>query len=171
MGQALQHHVAQEHFRSPVLEAIMNISVAASSIRANVEEACTPLGLTAAQYHILRILTQQPLSGLSRNDIVRRLIEKSVDVTRSINNLVSAGYVVREPDEHDRRIVLHKVTRGGIEALAGIDTSLRKHMMRIADSMSEEELSCLSRLCEKISLAQSAVPAERPPVRDGERRH
>ncbi len=153
MGQALQRHVAQDHFSNPVLEAIISVSIASNFINQQVDDACAPIGLTGAQYHVLRILCQNPKAGLSRTDILRRLVEKSVDVTRSINNLVKLGFVERLDDAQDKRVVLHRITQGGLESLSGIDQRLRSMMLKIGDQFSEEELKTLIALLEKVSLS------------------
>jgi len=154
MGQALQQHVAQDHFKNPALEAIINVSIASNFIKEKVDEACAPIGITAAQYHVLRILCQSPKRGLARGEILRRLVEKSVDVTRSINNLVKLGFVIREDDAQDRRVVLHRITTEGMESLVQIDSGLRGLMMQISSRIPEEELRMLSSLCEKLSLVE-----------------
>ncbi len=163
MGQALQQHVAQDHFKNPALEAIINISIASNFIKEKVDEACAPIGVTAAQYHVMRILCQSPKHGLSRGDVLRRLVEKSVDVTRSINNLVKMGFVVREDDSLDRRVVLHRITPEGMESLARIDAGLRTLMMQISTRIPEAELRTLSALCEKLSLVEQIGQAEDVP--------
>lgn len=155
MGQGLEKHIARAHFGNPILDAIINISVASNYLATKVDEACAPLGITGVQYNILRILKRAPEKGLSRNDIVRQLIEKSVDVTRSIDGLVQLGFVVRTPSETDRRIVLHTIKEEGVKALEQIDPNFRTMLNAIGAAFNAEELTTLSRLCEKIYTSDS----------------
>lgn len=150
MGQALETHIARTHFENPILDAIININVAASFLHAKVDEACAPLGITGVQYNILRIVQRAPKEGFTRNDIVRQLIEKSVDVTRSIDGLVKLGFVEREPSSTDRRMVLHRITAQGNTALTSIDPQFRLMLNSIGAAFTEKELRSLSKLCEKV---------------------
>lgn len=150
MGEHLEKHISRTHFANPVLNAIINVNVAASFLQGKVNEACAPLGITGVQYNILRILQRSDNAGLSRNDIVKQLIEKSVDVTRSIDGLVKLGYVEREPSQEDRRIVLHRITSSGGVALESIDPNFRVMLNSIGSVFSSEELQTLSALCEKL---------------------
>jgi len=150
MGQNQESHTSRAHFSNPVLNAVINVNMAASFLQARVNEACTPLGITGVQYSILRILQRSDNSGLSRNDIVRQIIEKSVDVTRSIDGLVKLGYVEREPSANDRRMVLHRITEQGNTALHSIDPNFRTMLNAIGSAFTSDELTVLSSLCEKI---------------------
>ncbi len=83
------------HHRFPALDAIIAVSQAAEFFRTKVDMAVAPLDITGVQYTILRVLKRVYPMGMSRTDIHAQIIEKSVDVTRSIDGLEKNGLVVR----------------------------------------------------------------------------
>ncbi len=135
----------------PVVDAIVNVSLASAFIRTKLDEACAPMGLTGPQYHVLRILMHAPQRGFSRNEVLNSLVEKSVDLTRSINHLIELKLVQRETDKSDRRVALHTITKGGQEVLAIIDNQLRALHTRIAERLGEGDLRLLSELCSRFT--------------------
>jgi DNA-binding MarR family transcriptional regulator len=151
MGQGLETRIARSHFDNPMLNAIIHINVAANFLQAKVDIACAPLGITGVQYNILRILKRSKDSnGVSRNDIVRQIIEKSVDVTRSIDGLVKLGFVARQNADFDRRVVLHTITPAGAEAIEKVDPYFKTMLDELSDTFTEEELRTIASLCEKL---------------------
>ncbi len=135
---------------NPALDAIITVSMAAEFLRAQVDTAVAPLEITGVQYNILRVLKRCAPEGLSRTDILRQLIEKSVDVTRSIDGLIRLGYARRERPESDRRLSITSITDAGIEALSKTDPLFYGMMGQMGKAMSEEDFRELSRLCHQL---------------------
>jgi DNA-binding MarR family transcriptional regulator len=135
---------------SPVLQAILNISKASSFLNEKVDEAIKQLEITNVQYNILRILNRNKDTGTSRVDILRQLIDKNTDLTRSIHGLVKAGYVQRARPESDRRLVLHLITESGITALRQIDPLFLQMIGEIEKRMTAQEWEQLSVLCKQL---------------------
>lgn len=136
--------------RSPVLNAMIQVSMAAAYINQQIDIAIVDLGITNVQYNVLRILKRHAPEGIARIDIMRQLVEQSVDLTRSINNLVNLGYVVRMRPENDRRLVLHHITEEGSAALSKIDPLLHKMLSEIEGKLTVEEWLQISELCVKM---------------------
>ena len=136
--------------RSPVLNAMIQVSMTAAYINQQIDIAIVDLGITNVQYNVLRILKRHAPEGIARIDIMRQLVEQSVDLTRSINNLVNLGYVVRMRPENDRRLVFHHITEAGSAALGKIDPLLHKMLSEIEGKLTIEEWLKISELCVKI---------------------
>lgn len=136
--------------RSPVLNAMIQVSMTAAYINQQIDIAIVDLGITNVQYNVLRILKRHAPEGIARIDIMRQLVEQSVDLTRSINNLVNLGYVERMRPENDRRLVLHHITAEGVAALSKIDPLLRKMLSEIEGKLTAEEWLQISELCVKM---------------------
>ena len=139
----------------PALDAIINVAVAAEFLRMQVDKAAAPLQITGVQYNILRILKRAYPEGMSRTDILKHLIEKSVDVTRSIDGLIRQGYVVRARPEEDRRLSVTTITDKGIQALAEVDPHFFAMLGAMGETLTPEEFRELSRLCVKLSQSGS----------------
>ncbi|MCS6808018.1 MAG: hypothetical protein RML40_04990 [Bacteroidota bacterium] len=138
-----QHHV-------PALDAIINVARAAEFLRNQVDKAVEPLHITGVQYNILRVLKRAYPQGLSRTEVLKHLIEKSVDVTRSIDGLIRLGYVVRERPDNDRRLSITTITERGIQALADVDPHFFSMLEAMSRVLSPDEFRELSRLCAKL---------------------
>lgn len=141
---------------NPALDAIIAVSMASEFLRTQVDKACAPLEITGVQYNILRILKRSSPEGMSRTEILRHLIEKSVDVTRSIDGLIRLGFVRRERPEQDRRLSITSITAEGIEALHKTDPLFYSMMNQMGQGMSEEEFRALSQLCHKLIASSEA---------------
>ena len=70
-------------------------------------------GLTFTQYNVLRILRGAGSTGLGRNDIRDRLLDRSPDATRLLDKMEEAGLVRRERSRTDRRCVPTVLTEKG----------------------------------------------------------
>jgi DNA-binding MarR family transcriptional regulator len=136
--------------RNPVVDVIINISTASTFIKAKLDEACSPLGLTGAQYNLLRVLHHSGKPELTHSELVQRIVEKSVDVTRAINNMIKLGFVTRRSDNHDRRVALHAITEDGVKALHEIDMRFRGLVIALSSAFSAEELQAFSSLCQRL---------------------
>ena len=143
-------HGSSPRARNPVVELVINLSTANAFIRAKLDEACSPFGLTGPQYNLLRVLQHSGKPELTHSDLVNMIVEKSVDVTRSVNNMIKLGFVMRRSHESDRRVALHSITDSGKNALREIDERFRGLLVAISEEFSPEELSNFSGLCGRL---------------------
>lgn len=143
-------HGTSQRPRNPVVELVINLSTANTFIKAKLDEACSPFGLTGAQYNLLRVLQHSGKPELTHSDLVNMIVEKSVDVTRSVNNMIKLGFVMRRSHESDRRVALHSITDSGKNALREIDERFRGLLVAISNEFSAEELQTFSQLCHRL---------------------
>lgn len=78
-------------------------------------------GITIQQYNVLRILRGAGSVGLPTLAIRDRMIEEAAGITRLLDKLEAAGYVVRERSTPDRRQVLCQITPAGLRLLTQLD--------------------------------------------------
>ncbi|MFY7999812.1 MAG: MarR family winged helix-turn-helix transcriptional regulator [Candidatus Kapaibacteriota bacterium] len=138
----------------PTLDAIINVAMASEFLRTQVDKAVAPIRITGVQYNILRILKRVHPQGISRTEVLKHLIEKSVDVTRSIDGLIRLGFAERVRPEEDRRLSITSITEQGMQALKDVDPHFFAMMGVMSETLTEDEFRELSRLCRK--LMQSA---------------
>ena len=60
-------------------------------------------GLTPVQHLILEVLWEE--EGLSAGDIGKRLVLDNATASGVLDRMADSGWLVKEPDEHDRRYV------------------------------------------------------------------
>src|SRR5487761_762060 len=77
-------------------------------------------GLSATQYNVLRILRGAP-TGLPCGEIGNRMITRDPDITRLLDRLEKRALIERWRDAEDRRVVMAKITREGLDLLARLD--------------------------------------------------
>jgi DNA-binding MarR family transcriptional regulator len=100
-------------------------------------------GVTVQQYNVLRILRGAGDAGLPTLAIRDRMIEEAAGITRLLDKLESAGYVVRERSTPDRRQVLCQITPAGLSLLAGLDAPIDAMTESAFATLDESEKSSL----------------------------
>ncbi|WP_408897080.1 MarR family winged helix-turn-helix transcriptional regulator [Nocardioides sp. R1-1] len=78
-----------------------------------LDAALKPFGLTFSRYEVLVLLLFSQHGSLPLSKIGERLMVHPTSVTSAIDRLEAQGYVVRMPDEADRRRTLARITAEG----------------------------------------------------------
>jgi len=141
------------------LSAFINFMRAADSVVARLDTQIEMAGLTHGQFAVLEALLH--LGPLNQCDLARKLLRSGGNVTVVIDNLEKRGWVRRERQKEDRRMVVVRLTPAGRRLIA--DT-FPKHAAAITAEMgrlSIEEQETLRALCRKLGKASSAAA---PPV-------
>ena len=98
-------------------------------------------GIDGGDYGVLVNLSEAPDQRLRMCDLAARLHLSPSGLTRRLDGLVTAGYVAREPSEHDRRVTLAVLTEAGratLEAAAPVHVAgVRAHFV---DHLSRTQL-------------------------------
>ena len=128
---------------------IGNIVFTGSWITRTFDNYMKPYNLTSPQFNILRIL-RGAKSWISMHDIKDRMIEKSPNATRLCDKLERKGLLERERDGDDRRVVLHRITKHGLDLLAEIDKDDDLAVRDIIARISDEEARIASKILEKL---------------------
>jgi DNA-binding MarR family transcriptional regulator len=105
--------------------------------------------LSSAQYNVLRILRGAP-DGLLSGAIAERMLTRDPDITRILNRLEGYGLVMRERQSCDRRQILVRIARRGLELLDRLDEPIRRlHRQQLGHLAAEQlrELTSLLRAC------------------------
>lgn len=109
-----------------------------AALEADLEQG---FGLDGGDYGVLVNLSEAPEQRLRMCDLAARLHLSPSGLTRRLDGLVEAGYVAREPGEHDRRVTLAVLTDAGrtiLEAAAPVHVSgVRRHFV---DRLSRTQL-------------------------------
>jgi DNA-binding MarR family transcriptional regulator len=105
--------------------------------------------LSATQYNVLRILRGAP-DGLPCGEIANRMITRDPDVTRLLDRLEKRGLIARWRETKDRRMVLARITAGGLKLLAGLDEPVQETHRRQLGHLGKERLRALAALLEAV---------------------
>jgi DNA-binding MarR family transcriptional regulator len=150
MGLKLKKRLKQEKTMAVEQEALLNLFLANNYIKKKIDDVCAKYGITNPQYNVLRILRGAFPEGYPRCEIIPRMIDQAPDVTRIIDNLEKRHLIERVFSEKDRRLSITKITQKGLDLLHAMDIAFDEVHISFKQSLSEEEISKLSEICEKI---------------------
>lgn len=156
MGESLRIRLEQsKDFDNAALEAMINVMVVACHFNECNDRICARFGITRSQYNVLRILRGAHPGGHPRQEVTRRMVDRSPDVTRLIDRLEATGFVERERTDTDRRLSIARITQKGLDLLDSMDPDFDRLTARIGQQLRNEELLELSRLCEALYSVES----------------
>ena len=136
--------------RSPkaTLEAAVIISLlrTADALSRDFEVLLKSFNLSPAQYNVLRILRGAGEKGLACREIAGRLISRDPDITRLLDKLDSRGLIARTRETRDRRVVTTRITKEGLQLLAGLDEPMSETHRSQLGHVPEKKLRQLAEL-------------------------
>ena len=105
--------------------------------------------ITLTQFNALRILRGQFPAHCSINLLKERMLDKMSDVSRLVQRLKKAGYVLHKKSKEDKRNVQVKISKKGLDLLETIDKDI--HIFDAPfNELEEAELNQLVALLEKL---------------------
>lgn len=123
---------------SPAEEAFVSVMRTAALIRRGLAQAVEPLGISPAQYNVLRILRGAGIEGLPTLAVRDRLVEEAPGITRLIDKLEKARAVRRDRTGRDRRTVRVMITPTGLELLDQAERQVRTLLDRFSSSLPDD---------------------------------
>jgi DNA-binding MarR family transcriptional regulator len=144
MPRSIQEELKQRKpFRTLEEEASVSLARTAALMEHAAGEVLRRHGLTPTQYNVLRILRGAEPDGLGRNEVRDRLIFKVSDATRLLDRLEEMGLVARTRGGEDRRVVVARITRKGLDLLAPLDREIEQFNRQKLGHMGERKLRTL----------------------------
>jgi DNA-binding MarR family transcriptional regulator len=120
-------------------------------------------GLTLNDYEVLLHLSHAPERRLRRVDLVDRLLLTPSGITRLLEGLERAQYVVKASCESDARVAYAVLTDTGLEKLrAAARTHVEGIREQFAGRFSDEELATLAALLARLPAAADDADACEP---------
>ncbi|SRR6266550_808905 len=114
----------KKRFTSLEQEAFLLLQRTTSELAKIGDQVFKTAGLSGPQYNILRILRGAGAKGLACGEISDRLITRDPDITRLLDRMETRGLVSRRRDKADRRVIIARITRAGLDLLARLDTPI-----------------------------------------------
>ncbi len=152
------------------LSAFINFMRAGDSVVARLDAQIEMGGLTHGQFAVLEALLH--LGPLNQCDLALKLLRSGGNLTVVIDNLEKRGWVRRERQRHDRRMVIVRLTPAGRRLIEGIFPSHARAITAEMSRLSPAEQGALRTLCRKLGLGAnpaSDVPSATRPIRSGRR--
>ena len=145
------------------LSAFICLTRANESINPLIHAQLRSENLTGSQFGVLEALLH--LGPLTQNEICRKVLKTSGNMTLVIDNLEKNGFVIRTRRSDDRRCNQIELTDKGRRLIERI---FPKHAKRIRDVFSvltDEEQEELTRLCRKLGKGNVAKNDQAEPMR------
>jgi DNA-binding MarR family transcriptional regulator len=101
--------------------------------------------LSSNQYNVLRIL-RGAQEGLPCGEIGNRMITRDPDITRLLDRLEKRFLIERWRETRDRRVVLARITKEGMDLLARLDEPVREIHRKQLGHLGSEHLAMLTEL-------------------------
>lgn len=147
----LQQEIRQTvPFRSRKHEGYLALLRTVDLMRREQSRVIDPLGLTAQQYNVLRILRGAGEQGLPTLGISGRMLEQTPGITRLLDKLEAKKLVRRERQTQDRRQVYCWLTAVGKKLLANLDPLVDECVERSLIALDENELGQFITTLDKI---------------------
>jgi DNA-binding MarR family transcriptional regulator len=112
-------------------------------------------GVTAAQGYTLLAFPEQ--DGLTMNALSDQMRLSNSTMTRMIDQLVQKGFVLRRPDDEDRRVVRVELTDQGREIRSTLEQSLRDLFSLVLNEIDEAERPLILHALEQVTRSVVSV--------------
>src|SRR5215470_2715858 len=144
-----------DHRRIPLEDRIfVAILKAADTLGSEAEQLLKSAGLTGAQYNVLRILRGAEPEGLACRAIGDRMISRDPDITRLLDRMEKHGWITRERQSDDRRVVKTRITKKGLELIKPLDQPVHDLHKRQFRHVSATHLKLLAELLEELAVKE-----------------
>jgi len=147
-GRARREIRQRKPFRRIEDEAFVNLQRTADALLQGVAAALKPVGLSPAQYNVLRILRGAGPDGLACRQIGERMITRDPDITRLLDRLEERGLVTRNRDRADRRVITTRITEKGLRLLKDLDGPIEHLHVEQLGHLGDQRLRSLIDLLE-----------------------
>ena len=150
----LEEAIKSTRFADEKHKATLNLLYSAYWLRNNFSNVLKNEDLTLEQYNVMRILKGKHPEQMCVKDIGGRMIEKSSNVPRIIDRLVTKKLAKRTPSKIDKRETLISLTDKGLTTLTNA-TSLVDEFTNSIQGSDEKDAMALNELLEKMRDSQA----------------
>jgi MarR family 2-MHQ and catechol resistance regulon transcriptional repressor len=130
------------------LNAYINLARASDSLSGRISLELERQGLTTGQFGALEALLH--LGSMCQRTMGQKLLRSGGNITMVVDNLEKHGWVRRERQEDDRRMVLIHLTPQGRRLIEGIFPEHARSIQKEMSVLEPEEQESLRRICRKL---------------------
>ena len=132
-------------------DIFMNATKLSDKTLAEANQLLSIWGMTVLQYNALRVIYIKDINsqGLPSKEIGQSLYTRVPDVTRLLDRLADKGWIIRERDTINRRVVRSRLTTIGSELVESADKPLQELETQQLDALTKEEKETLAQLLSK----------------------
>jgi DNA-binding MarR family transcriptional regulator len=136
-------------FASIEEELLVSLLRTGDVLHERFEQIIRPFNISMTQYNVLRILRGAEPTGRTCGEIGERMIAREPDVTRLLERMDKAGLIKRTRDSQDRRVVVTRITSGGLKLLDEMEPKLRE-LDGVLKPMGERKIETTLKLLDEV---------------------
>ena len=145
----LEEQLQQTTFDNAMHRLRVDILYSAGWLANQIKGFLSPYGITQKQFNILRILRGAHPDMMPIEEVRNRMIDKSSDVSRILDRLISKKLVKKKPCTIDKRSNRVCITDEGLALLREIDSNIQ-NLDSITNNLNQQEAEQLCALLEKM---------------------
>src|SRR5271155_2224260 len=130
------------------LNAHINLARATDSLFARLSPQLEQDGLTLPQFGVLEALLH--LGPMCQHALAEKLLRSGGNITLVVDNLEKHGWVRRERQKDDRRMIVIHLTPAGRKLIARVFPRHARAIVKEMSSLDSAEQEALRRLCRKL---------------------
>ena len=147
---SLEQSISQSKFDSEQEKLMINVIYSANLLNLITSRLFKPYDLSPQQYNVLRILRGQKGKSIALMDIEHRMLDKSSNVSRLVDKLISKDLVNRSVSSKDRRRIEIIITSRGKSVLKEIDVILANMNSKIKAIISDDNAKQTNRILDQL---------------------
>lgn len=124
---------------TPHDKILLNIVRVAERLRREQGAIFKNHGITFPQYNVLRVLCTYPGGKTTTTNVSRKLLVPGPNLSALLKRLEKGGFLTRERDPNDERVILLEITSKGIKALANVEQEKNENLDKFFIDMTEKE--------------------------------
>ena len=145
------------------LEAYVKLRRAEETVTGNLVRDMTKAGLTESQFGVLEALHH--IGPLCQRELAGKLLKTSGNITMVIDNLEKSGWVQRQREQNDRRVVTVRLTGGGSRLIKRLFPRHARAVKAQMGALTVAEQKELARLCRKLGIGSNSSREKEPAKR------
>ena len=141
-------HFSGTRAENRTLDTFIKLTRCTNALLARLADRATIDDLTPSQFAVLEALYH--LGSMTQGEVSAKVLKSVSNITTVIDNLERDGFVHRERDAQDRRVIHVHLTEAG---KAKLEAVFPRHVAALVDEfsiLSESEQETLANLCRKL---------------------
>jgi MarR family 2-MHQ and catechol resistance regulon transcriptional repressor len=130
------------------LDTFIKLTRCTNTVFAELSARQTTGDLTPSQFAVLEALYH--IGSMTQGEVSSKVLKSNSNLTTVIDNLERDGYVRRERDEKDRRVIHVHLTEAGTSKVEAVLPNHVAALMEIFSALSASEQETLGELCKKL---------------------
>lgn len=138
-----------------MLDTFIKLTRCTNSVLGELSARQTIGDLTASQFAVLETLYH--IGSMTQGEISGKVLKSTSNLTTVIDNLERDGYVRRERDAEDRRVIHVHLTEAGTSKIEAVLPDHVGALVEIFSVLSASEQETLGELCKKLGKGRGAA--------------